>query len=60
MEFGALYCKPSSPDCPNCILRDSCVAFASKKQDILPIKAKKTVAKKRYLHYLVFEFENKL
>jgi A/G-specific adenine glycosylase len=60
MEFGALFCKPSSPDCPNCIFRDSCVAFAQKKQDILPIKAKKVQVKKRYLHYLVIEHNKKL
>lgn len=60
MEFGALYCKPSSPDCPNCIFQGSCVAFATKKQDILPIKAKKAQVKKRYLHYLVVEYANKL
>ncbi len=60
MEFGALYCKPSSPDCPSCIFQGSCVAFATKKQDILPIKAKKAQVKKRYLHYLVLEYANKL
>jgi A/G-specific adenine glycosylase len=60
MEFGALYCKPTSPDCPNCIFRDSCVAFAEKKQDSLPFKAKKAQVKKRYLHYLVIEHDNKL
>ncbi len=60
MEFGALYCKPSSPDCPNCIFQGSCVAFATKKQDVLPRKAKKAQVKKRYLHYLVLEYANKL
>ncbi len=60
MEFGALFCKPSSPDCPNCVFRDSCVAFAEKKQDSLPFKAKKAQVKKRYLHYLVIEHDNKL
>jgi A/G-specific adenine glycosylase len=60
MEFGALYCKPASPDCPNCIFKADCVAANSNKQDILPIKAKKNVVKKRYFHYLVFEYEKKL
>lgn len=60
MEFGALYCKPTSPDCPNCIFKADCVAANTNKQDILPIKAKKNVAKKRYFHYLVFEYDKKL
>lgn len=60
MEFGALYCKPSSPDCPNCIFQGFCVAFAQKKQDILPIKAKKVTVKKRYLYYFVIECNGKL
>lgn len=60
MEFGALYCKPTSPDCPNCIFKADCVAANTNKQDILPIKAKKNVVKKRYFHYLVFEYDKKL
>jgi A/G-specific adenine glycosylase len=36
------------------------VAFAQKKQDVLPFKAKKVQVKKRYLHYLVIEHNKKL
>lgn len=60
MEFGAMYCKPSSPDCPHCIFADKCLAFAEKKQEILPVKIKKIKTKYRNFNYLVFEFENKL
>jgi A/G-specific adenine glycosylase len=60
MEFGALYCKPTSPNCPECIFKDSCVAFAQNKQDVLPVKNKKIVVKKRYFYYLVIEDEGKL
>jgi A/G-specific adenine glycosylase len=60
MEFGAMYCKPSAPDCPHCIFADKCLAFAQKKQEILPIKIKKIKTKYRNFNYLVFEFENKL
>jgi A/G-specific adenine glycosylase len=57
MEFGALYCKPSSPNCEECIFMDNCYAFAHKKQNELPVKIKKIKIRKRYFHYLVFEFE---
>ncbi|GAB4465311.1 MAG: A/G-specific adenine glycosylase [Thermoflexibacter sp.] len=60
MEFGAVYCKPTSPDCPRCIFADKCLAFAQKKQETLPIKIKKIKTKYRNFNYLVFEFENKL
>jgi A/G-specific adenine glycosylase len=57
MEFGALYCKPTSPDCPQCIFKEDCVAFAQNKQAVLPVKNKKIVVKKRYFYYLVIEHE---
>jgi len=59
MEFGAVHCKPVSPDCPTCIFTDKCLAFAQKKQEVLPIKIKKINTKYRNFTYLVFEFENK-
>lgn len=55
MEFGALQCKPQNPDCPNCVLQTTCKAFADKTVGLLPIKAKKTVVKKRYFNYLYFD-----
>ncbi len=60
MEFGALYCKPVSPDCPNCIFLQTCVAAKTNRQTVLPVKNKKTIVKKRYFYYLLFEFEQKL
>ena len=27
MEFGALVCTPANPDCPNCPLRQCCLAL---------------------------------
>jgi len=60
MEFGAMYCKPTAPDCPNCIFRDNCFAFAHKKQSVLPIKIKKLKIKYRSFNYLVFSYQNKL
>ncbi len=59
MEFGALHCKPSAPLCETCPLRLNCYAFAEKKQDVLPIKAKKIAVKERFLHYFLVEHEGK-
>lgn len=54
MEFGALYCKPQSPDCENCIFTSTCLAFKTKKINELPVKSKKLKQKNRYFNYLVF------
>ena len=57
MEFGAIHCTPSQPNCDNCIFSNQCKAKIN--QTILqrPIKSKKIVVKKRYFHYL--EISNK-
>lgn len=52
MEFGATWCKPKNPDCPNCIFATECMAFAGKIVDNLPVKAKKSAQKVRYFYYL--------
>jgi len=52
MEFGALQCKPQNPDCNHCPLQNSCFAFSNKKVNLLPLKEKKTAARKRYFNYL--------
>ncbi len=55
MEYGALLCKPKSPDCMFCRLNTSCVAFQQNKIKSLPVKLKKLKRKKRYFNYLVFQ-----
>ena len=52
MEFGSRVCRPVNPACSACPLSASCVAFEKKWVDQLPIKSKKTKARKRYFHYL--------
>jgi A/G-specific adenine glycosylase len=53
MEFGALYCTPSKPDCNSCIFNTSCIAFAHDKVSDFPVKIKKVKVKKRFLYYLI-------
>lgn len=53
MEFGALQCKPKSPDCGICVLRPGCVALQQGRVDQLPVKLKTTKVRTRYFNYLV-------
>ena len=59
MEFGSQYCKPVNPDCENCIFRNKCSAFRSRKVNDLPLKTKKIKIRDRFLNYLVVIDKNK-
>lgn len=52
MDFGALQCTPSAPDCLFCPLADSCAALSKGLVDKLPAKQKKTKVRNRYFTYL--------
>ncbi len=60
MEFGARYCKPSSPDCPNCILHAKCYAGSRNQAALFPVKEKKTTIRSRHLYYFILNYKNKL
>jgi A/G-specific adenine glycosylase len=53
MEMGALICKPANPQCAICPLTPYCKAFAAGTQLKYPVKAKRTLRKKRYLNFIV-------
>lgn len=53
MEFGAIQCKPSGPDCGGCILRFDCRALAEKRVNQLPVKIKGKASRNRYFNYFV-------
>lgn len=55
MEFGALKCVPSNPNCETCPLVLHCHANQHKIVDELPIKSKKTKIRTRYFYYLLPE-----
>lgn len=59
MEFGALCCTPKKPLCESCVFQDKCMAFATGKVGLLPIKSKKTKVEALHLYYFVFLFDNK-
>lgn len=54
MEFGAIQCKPKSPDCQICPLNESCSAFKNNKVAVLPVKNKMSKPIKKYFNYLVY------
>ena len=61
MEFGAMQCKPKSPDCSVCPLSRECYAFNHGQVGLLPVKIRKAEQKHRYINYFVcFEDEKVL
>ena len=55
MEFGAMQCKPKSPDCSICPMQDFCEAYNNNTIAELPVKSKKIKVKNRFLHFLMIE-----
>lgn len=53
MEFGARQCKPKSPDCSLCPIKDGCVAVQKDMVGVLPVKLKKTKVTTKYFNFLV-------
>ena len=51
MEFGALQCIPSSPDCAVCPFQDECLAYSRRTIARYPVKQGKTQTKDLYLYY---------
>lgn len=58
MEFGALQCKPKSPDCGICPVAGSCYAKHNNLIDVLPVKLKTVKVKTRYINYFICQEED--
>ena len=52
MDFGAIQCTPTSPDCAHCPLQESCMALREGKVGELPVKRKTLKVKERRLSYI--------
>lgn len=52
MEFGALHCTPTSPQCDCCPLAERCLALANRTVAERPTKQGRTKIRDRYLNYL--------
>jgi A/G-specific adenine glycosylase len=55
MDFGATVCKPALPNCNQCVLSNQCVAFQNSQVNVLPIKTKTILRKKRWFYYFIFQ-----
>jgi len=58
MEFGALQCTPTNPDCLNCPLKMVCYAFENNLVSLLPVKTPKKKSTHRFFNYLFITFED--
>jgi len=60
MEFGAIQCTPSNPNCTDCIFNQTCLARINGTIQQLPVKKTKTKIRNRYLHFLHIEIDNQI
>ena len=58
MEFGALVCKPSSPNCEKCMYQKNCFAYFNKEISNLPVKNNKKKVRDRFFNFLIIKSEN--
>ncbi len=54
MEFGALHCLPTSPDCTCCPIRDFCQAHATGTVELLPVRKPRPTLRDRYFSYSIY------
>lgn len=59
MEFGALYCTPTSPDCDECPLQEFCLAYTHHTVELLPLRKPRPTLRDRYLHYAIYLTEDR-
>jgi A/G-specific adenine glycosylase len=59
MDFGALVCRPN-PLCDSCPFSKDCFAKQNDLIRSLPVRSKKAKVRKRYFHYYIFIYKNKI
>lgn len=59
MDFGAIQCTPTSPNCEVCPLIDTCFAANNNKVADLPVKAKKTKQRERHFSFIYIRCNDK-
>ncbi len=60
MEFGALHCTPTIPQCDTCPLAEKCMALTNRTIDKRPVKAGKIKIKERHLHYYFYKYKDSI
>lgn len=59
MDFGAIQCTPTSPNCEVCPLIDTCFAANNNKVTELPVKAKKAKQRERHFSFIYIRCNSK-
>ena len=54
MEFGALHCTPTSPDCVGCPIQQCCLAYANHTVELLPVRKPRARMRERFLNYTIY------
>ena len=54
MEFGALYCTTTTPDCAYCPIQECCLAYAHHTVELLPVRKPRTALRNRSLNYTIY------
>jgi A/G-specific adenine glycosylase len=60
MEFGAMQCKPKSPNCNICPMQGFCEAYNKNTIAKLPVRFRKKKVRNRFLHFLMIEREGQV
>lgn len=60
MDFGAVICKPQSPLCKECPLKNKCFAKQHEMIGRLPVKEKSIIKKNRWFYYIIAKYKNKI
>lgn len=58
MEFGALQCTPTNPNCEECPLTSKCLSFSNNTITLRPVKSKKIKIRNRYFYFLIYSNKN--
>ena len=57
MDFGAIQCTPSTPQCSSCPLAETCIALRENRISELPVKQKTLKVKERHLTYVYIRYQ---
>ena len=58
MDFGATQCTPSSPNCVQCPLAETCVALRECRIGELPVKERTLKIRERHLTYIYIRYKS--
>ena len=62
MDYGSIICIPRNPNCKICLIKNRCVSYKKNLQNIIPIKRKYKLAKKKKYSraYIIYNEKNEI